>query len=66
MKTISYKYYCNFEAKPTNIEIKMLECLETLSMDLSIIITRPDKGYDVVLLNKADYIKKMEYLLQAS
>ena len=56
MTTITYKYYYNFKAKTTNNEKEMLKCLKTLSMDQSIIITRPDKGNGVVLLNKADYI----------
>ena len=66
MKTIAYKYYYNFKAKTTNNEKEMLKCLKTLSMDKSIIITRPDKGNGVDLLNKADYIEKMEHILQDS
>ena len=33
--------------------------LKSLSMDRNIYITKPDKRCDVVLLNKADYNKKV-------
>ena len=34
-----------------------------LSKNKEIIVTGPDKGSDVVIMNKADYIKKMEEIL---
>ena len=40
--------------------------INRLSKDTSIIITRPDKGRGVVILNKNDYIKKMGELLADS
>ena len=40
-----------------------LRVVKTLKSNQEIIITRPDKGKGVVILNKADYINKMNALL---
>ena len=40
-----------------------IDVLKNLSKDEDIIITRPDKGRGVVILNKKDYIQKCELLL---
>ena len=37
--------------------------LKNLREDNSIVVTRPDKGRGVVLLNKADYVSKMETII---
>jgi hypothetical protein len=42
---------------------KTKQLLRTLSKEQSIIITRPDKGRGIVILNKADYNKKMNDIL---
>ena len=39
------------------------ECLRTLRNNKHIVITRPDKGTGVVIMNRADYVKKMELIL---
>ncbi|CAF1680615.1 unnamed protein product, partial [Adineta ricciae] len=39
------------------------QLLRNLSKDPSIVITRPDKGKGVVVINRADYIEKLERIL---
>ena len=58
MKIIARKYHYSFKYKITKREKEMLNCLKTLTMDQSIITTRPDRGNGVVLLNKADFMEK--------
>ena len=41
-----------------------MEALKSLSRDKSIVITRPDKGNGVVLMDKQDYISKVNSVLQ--
>ena len=41
-----------------------MKALQTLSKDKSIVITRPDKGNGVVLLDKSDYISKVNTVLE--
>ena len=47
--------------------LKHRECLsviKSLQSNSNILITKPDKGSGVVILNKTDYIKKMNFILQ--
>ena len=44
------------------LNIHVYETLKSLANDESIIITKPDKGRGVVIMNKSDYINKMELL----
>ena len=37
--------------------------LRSLAKDRSIIVTRPDKGRGVVILNREDYLKKMQAII---
>ena len=60
IKTIAYKYYYSFKSHPSPRELRHLATLKELSSDNSIVVTKPDKGSGVVILNKSDYIKKME------
>ena len=41
----------------------ILKTLKTLSKDKTIYITRADKGQSVVILDRSDYINKMELIL---
>ena len=66
IKTIAYKYYYSFKAHPTPREKRHLEVLKELSSDKSVVVTRPDKGSGVVILNRSDYVKKMELILNDS
>ena len=43
---------------------KEKETLRTLSQDTSIIICKPDKGNDVVVLDRKNYIRKMGTILK--
>ncbi|CAF4074285.1 unnamed protein product [Adineta steineri] len=39
------------------------ELLSNLSKDTAIVITKPDKGRGVVIMNRADYVRKLEQIL---
>ncbi|CAF4500302.1 unnamed protein product, partial [Didymodactylos carnosus] len=39
------------------------QCLRSLSKDKSIVITRPDKGRGIIILNSSEYLSKMNNLL---
>ena len=40
-----------------------LQAIKSLRSNKAILITKPDKGYGVVILNKSDYVNKMECIL---
>ena len=42
---------------------KVNQVLRSLATDQSIVITRPDKGRGVVIMNKCEYLQKMETIL---
>ena len=44
-------------------KFKDFKLLKKLSLDSSIVITKPDKGKGVVILNKTDYINKLSNLI---
>ena len=54
----SYDFY-----KELNITVEELDILESLRSNKNIIVQKSDKGNSVVILNKSDYIKKMEAML---
>jgi len=58
LKTIALKYFYSFKPKISQYHRKLVESLKQLSFDKSIIITKPDKGSGVVLLDKSEYIEK--------
>ena len=43
-----------------------MEAIKNLKNNKKIVITRPDKGSGVVLLNKEDYVDKMKSILKDS
>ena len=49
--------------KTGSIDVKHLELLKNLARDKSIIITKADKGRMVVVLDREDYLNKMESLI---
>ena len=66
LQNIAYKSFYNF--KPYKVFSPIfskndITVLKALSKDTSIIISKPDKGHGVVILNKIDYVRKMEELL---
>ena len=65
LKTIAYKFMktCRSEKVQTIISENDQNLLKNLGKNESLHITRPDKGKGVVILNKIDYVNKMENLL---
>ena len=49
--------------KELNVTMEELDTLESLRSNKNIIIQKSDKGNSIVILNKTDYISKMEGLL---
>ena len=69
IKSIACRFFYNF--KPYKIFSPIfnksdIQTLRNLSSDSSIIISKPDKGNGVVILNKQDYISKMNEILDDS
>ena len=66
LSEIAYSSYFNFNMSHKsllNIPREQHKVLIGLSKNKEIIITGPDKGSGNVIMNKADYIKKMEEIL---
>ena len=54
------------DQEPDKLPRRYMTALKTLANDPSIIITQADKGGGIVLIDRADYVKKMNALLQDS
>ena len=39
------------------------ESVKQLKMNKGVVLTRPDKGFGLVILNKADYLRRMDAIL---
>ena len=66
VKNLSHKYYNIFNPKKIFSPLfnyNDLSIIKSLKQDNNIIITRPDKGNGVVILDRQDYILKMTELL---
>ena len=66
LRTISNLFFrkASFELDNYQHQYKEINnALRTLSNDETILITKPDKGRGVVIMNKSEYINKMEDLL---
>ena len=66
LSDIGYSSYFNFNMSRhslLNIPRDQYKALVTLSKNKDVIITNPDKGSGVVILNKTDYVKKMEEII---
>ena len=65
LKNISYNYIYSYDfSKQKYIFSKEeWEALKDLRKDDSIVITKPDKGNGVVIVNKQDYLTKMKQLI---
>ena len=60
----SFQKIAQSELKNIGVEHrKKFSTLHSLSKNKSIIITRPDKGRGVVIMNRADYVQKMNTIL---
>ena len=60
---LSYCHDYSMDGLPLNISRAELLALRNLSKNKNIVILRPDKGNGIVILNKIDYINKVETLL---
>ena len=60
---LSYFHGYSLDSLPLNVSRAELLALRNLSKNKNIVILRPDKGNGVVILNKMDYINKVETLL---
>ena len=64
LKSIALRYYYSFRSKLSNHHKSLISSLKDLSSNKNLIITHPDKGNGVVILNKSDYIIKMNDILE--
>jgi len=61
----SFQRKAEQEMKLNNQEFQHVDrTLKSLRLDQSIIITKPDKGRGIVIMDKSDYIRKMQSILQ--
>ena len=58
-KSIVFKYFHSFKRKISDFHRNIISCLKELYKDESLIVSSPDKGNGIVLLNKDDYIEKI-------
>ena len=63
LKTIAFHHFHSFRPKISDHYKKLKSTLLELSKDKSIVVTKPDKGRRVVLLNRTDYVEKMYEIL---
>ena len=65
LKGLALSAYYGYDSAqlPLNISKAETSALDNLSKNMDIIIIRPDKGNGVVILNRSDYIEKVEALL---
>ena len=63
-RNIAYKAYYSFRSNLSDHHKSMIATLKNLSLDNSIIITKPDKGTGVVVMDKVTYIEKMMNILE--
>ena len=63
---MAYSCYYSYtpESLPLNISKVELLALKNLSRNKEIVVLRPDKGNGVVILNRTDYVSKIESLLE--
>ena len=65
IKNVAFSTYYSFNPSKVqqNLSSDDLESLKCLAKNKDVIITRPDKGQGVVLLDKTDYIDKVLHIL---
>jgi hypothetical protein len=63
IKNTAFKLYYTFNPYIHNRGNDFYRTLKSLSDDKSIVVVKPDKGNGIVILNKADYIRKMENII---
>ncbi|CAF0963531.1 unnamed protein product [Rotaria sp. Silwood1] len=64
-KANSFRKKAGLEMTMNNQQYKQIkQILRSLAKDTNIAITKPDKGHGIVIMDKDDYIRKMETLLE--
>ena len=66
IRTVSYKFYNTFRSSKVFSPIfsrSDVKLLKDFASDTSIIVTRPDKGKGVVILDREHYVEKVTHLL---
>ena len=63
IKNIAFQSYYKFMNFRFHHNFKYIKTLKALSKDNSIVILKPDKGNGIVIMNKIDYISKMESIV---
>ena len=64
VKNLALNTFYNFRSRErSSLTGEEFIALKNLSKDKNIVITRPDKGNGVVILNKSDYVDKMHTIL---
>ena len=63
IKDIAFKTFYTFKSRMCPYQKQLLQALSELKKNQNIIVTKPDKGNATVILNKADYVYKMEQIL---
>ena len=64
LKNMCYSYIYSFDAKEqSNLSNDELDAFHTLLQQRNLIISKPDKGNGVVVLDKTEYIHKMNNIL---
>ncbi|XP_046841017.1 uncharacterized protein LOC124435112 [Xenia sp. Carnegie-2017] len=63
LKDIAHSDFRSYSPPPFLYSQEDLNILNNLKNDRTILITKPDKGNGIVILNKDDYTKKMDTLL---
>ena len=62
-RNIAYKSFYSFRSNLFEHYKSMIATLKHLSSDISLVITKPDKGTGVVIMDKTTYLKKMMSIL---
>jgi PHD/YefM family antitoxin component YafN of YafNO toxin-antitoxin module len=64
LKDIAYSGYRSYNRPDFLFSKEEIKSLDNLRNDTNIVIVKPDKGNGVVILDKDDYNKKMEAILE--
>ena len=63
VKQLAFNSYYSFKSQISQQHKGFIKALKRLSSDKSLIVTKPDKGYGIVVLDKTSYIGKMKLIL---
>ena len=63
IKQLAMETFYSYSPVDSESHHNVLQALKPISQDPSIVVTKPDKGNGVVILNKSDYHAKMDGIL---